>query len=788
MNIDFIKRNNITYENDLIDEISKSVGVEKNIAELLIMRGVKSVAEAKSFLNSDINNMHDPFLFKGMKEAVEKITFAIENNQKVVVYGDYDADGVCAASILSLFLSSKGLDIVTYIPNRVTDGYGLSVDSVEKIIDNIQPDLILTCDCGISAAVEVEHAMDLGVDVIVTDHHEVSGEIPNCIIINPKQEDCNYPINYLCGAGVALKLVQAIGGIDEAEKYFELAAVATIADLVPLIDENRLIVQLGLKKIKNGNLGLKTLLEDQGLTGNVTSLDIAFKVVPRINAAGRMGDAFRAFEMLTTTSIGRVKEILKEINSDNDDRKALCDEQYEDALNIIKTENITNSRAIIISHPTWEKGITGILAAKIASDYKRPAFILVKADENGEIYKGTARSINNINVYELLTSVSDLLEEFGGHNQAAGYSIKYINIPEFKVRVNEYLSQFDNSLFLPNVEYDIEIELDKITFDFAKSLDVLEPFGNSNPRPIFKTFANSLQVSSCKSNTKHTSITTPNGLQILAFNFYNENQYLLGDFKKELALEVATNYFANKENLKVILKGISPSKLYIDNNVSKANYIKSLAYKDCNDAQKQTYEKSDLNNLLDDNIYGTLIISSNSDSYDTFNEKYGNKLVLHEFLYSTSFNNYTKIIVSPLLTNDLALSNYSKIIFLDSNLGDGIIKYINTKTSALVYVPKNNNEKELLKELTTDRETFGKYYEAVRKNNSISTTNIFCYYDNLSQKVSGINLQQFVFCTIVFHELGLYKIPKDKFEITIDTSKKFNLCDSSIYSYVKEKS
>lgn len=302
---------------------------------------------------------HDPFSMKGMHEAVERIEQAVNGKETVVIYGDYDADGVCAAAILALYLSCRGLEVYVHIPNRVGDGYGLNNDSLEKIISAHMPDLIITCDCGISGAEEVRFALELGVDMIITDHHEVSGEIPECIVVNPKQEDCGYPFNMLCGAGVALKLVEALGSRDEMLEYTDLACVATIADLVPLSDENRLIVQFGLERInKRRNLGLAMLFDELDLD-TVTSGDIAYKAAPRINAAGRMGDAYRAFELLTVTDVGKIKNIIDEITEDNARRKEMCDEMYSEAVGDIAFENLIDNRAIVLSHPSWEKGITG---------------------------------------------------------------------------------------------------------------------------------------------------------------------------------------------------------------------------------------------------------------------------------------------------------------------------------------------------------------------------------------------------------------------------------------------
>ena len=453
MNIRIDKKSKLSLNKNEISNLAKSTGLNEKLVELLALRDITDVSAIKKFIYPDANNLYDPFEMKGMRETVDRLNEAIENNETVVVYGDYDADGVCAAAILSLYLSSRGLDVLVHIPNRTSDGYGLNIDSLSKIIETKMPALILTCDCGISGVNEVEFVQDLGVDIIVTDHHELSGVVPNCVVVNPKQPDCNYQDKMLCGAGVALKVVEGMAGRDEMLNYVDLAAVATIADLVPLTNENRLIVQLGIKRLnERKNLGMTMLFNALELE-NVDSGDIAFKVAPRINAAGRMGDAFRAFELLTSSDAKRVREIIDELAVDNAKRKELCDEIYSEAIGDLAFEDLINSRAIVLSHPNWEKGITGIVAARLAGEYCRPSFILVRS---GDAYKGTCRSVDGINIHELLSYCRDLLIEFGGHSQAAGFSILPENIEAFKKKVNEYLSKYDDEFFVPKATYDMD--------------------------------------------------------------------------------------------------------------------------------------------------------------------------------------------------------------------------------------------------------------------------------------------------------------------------------------------
>lgn len=784
MNLQPVKRNNVAVDENVVTELSGIFGLPRRLTELLILRGIDTEEKLRKYLYQDIANLYDPFCMKGMPEAVARINQAIEENQKVVIYGDYDADGICASSILSLYLSSRGLNVYVHIPNRVGDGYGLNVESIEKIIDDCCPDLILTCDCGISGSEEVAYAMDLGVDVIVTDHHEVADVIPECIVVNPKQSDCNYPCSYLCGAGVALKLVQALGGVESAERFMDLAAVATIADLVPLLDENRLIVQLGLKQLEEGkNLGLKFLIEDQKLSYPILSGDIAYKIAPRINAAGRMGDAYRSFELLTSSDTKHVLDIIQSINEDNNRRKLLCDKLYAEALEDLKYEDLINNRCVILSNSEWEKGITGILAARLAGDFHRPAFVMVNS---GEYYKGTSRSIPGINIYELLSAVGDVLVEFGGHSQAAGFSIKQENIELFKKRVNEYLSRFGAELFEMSQEYDLELDESELNLELAKALECIEPSGNSNVKPLFKTTLKDLTVAPCKNNHIHTNITAPSGLQILAFNFYEQNQFLLGDDSKDLILELQLNKYGGRESAKGFLKCAIPSSLYINDTVAKANYLKTLLY-GITDARGFTeYEPEELPNIVKGSLYGELVIAGCQSSYNEYISQVGSNELLNEFLYSTALNNYSRIIVAPDLDSNIMLSGYDKIVFLDTPPGYALAGYLSKKTKAKIYVPKSDNQIVFYDGIDCSREAFGECFSAIRKNQNIIADNILAYYKLLSARVK-LNMNMFIASVAVFNELGLISVNKSPFGIKVNDGVKKELSNSNIYCFLRDK-
>lgn len=755
MNLTTQKINDVTPNNETVERIAEALGLNKKLVELLIMRGYDNVDAINVFLHPDVDNFYPPELMLGMRECKERLEQAIENGEKIVVYGDYDADGICASSILSLYLSSRGLTVYTHIPDRIGEGYGLNVDSIEHIIETAMPDLILTCDCGISAVEEVELAKDLGVDIIVTDHHEVGERVPDCIVVNPHQPDCKYPFKDLCGAGVALKLVQALGGIEAASEYYDLAAIATVADLVSMTDENRLIVQLGLAKMSDSkNYGIRALVGSLKLKA-VTSSDIAFKIAPRINAAGRMGSAYRAFELFTSDDPFIVDDRLKQIIDANGERKTLCDGLYTQAVSILKSENLVDNRAIIIMSDKWEKGITGILAARLVGDFKRPVFVLVR---NNDEYKGTCRSIDGINIYELLSKNSDILKEFGGHNQAAGFTILPENVDEFKSRIFAEMSKVDVNMFIPSIKYDMELAETDITREFAASLDLLEPTGNNgNPKPLFMTKTNSLVAAPLKNNPNHTILKTPANTQFFAYNSYALNTYYNGETYRELIYELAEN----ERSPRLYLRGCALNRLAVNDTLAKAAYLRMLNYPETLSADFNEYDYDELDGLID-NPFGILLIAGCKATYERFADKGNKNIIMHEIMAETAVNVYSRLIVSPELGKSFMLENYKKVIFLDYPPSLNVIGYINRRTDATVYIPNKDNRSELFSCVKSDRNVFGRYFKALKANAGIKAPNIYAFYKALHLRDKTLELPQLIACLSVFTQLNLLSFKPDQ--------------------------
>jgi single-stranded-DNA-specific exonuclease len=471
--------------------------------QLLMRRGIDSPERVRSFLNPDAAQLRDPFLLNDMKAAVEIIQQALELDKKVTVYGDYDVDGVCASSILSMHLRAMGFDVNTYIPSRHHEGYGLNMDAIRKISE--QSDLLITVDCGVTSIQEVALAHELGLKVIVTDHHQPGTELPQCPVINPVLS--NYPFPFLCGAGTAFKLVCALSGFETAQQYLDLAALATVADVVPLQDENRVLVRLGLKQMNTlPRPGIAALIQSAGLQNRTIGAgNIAFQLAPRINAGGRIGDASRGLELLTSADRPRIQALAAELEAENTLRKQ--DEQRilaEARLQLEHFDFIQN-RIIVLCGEDWNSGIIGLAASRLVEQYHFPVILLARQQDT---YVGSCRSIPGINIHAALSSCADLFLRFGGHKQAAGLTLPCSLVPELIERLNRYLTEnISPEIYIPSDEYDMELNLSDLTEDFVHQLDQLQPTGFGNPSAVFLTPVQVSAAASVGADGAHLKMT-----------------------------------------------------------------------------------------------------------------------------------------------------------------------------------------------------------------------------------------------------------------------------------------
>jgi single-stranded-DNA-specific exonuclease len=474
--------------------ISDALGIPSLVADLMVQRGIENTSDAEAFLRADLMDLEDPNLLKDMEKAVERIIRGMEENEKIVVYGDYDVDGITSICVLVGVLASLGANVDYYIPDRVDEGYGMNSEAVRSIAKD-GASLLITVDCGITAFLEVQLAESLGMDVIVTDHHEPHGELPSAVaVINPKRHDESYPFRDLAGVGVAYKLAQALlmtvkgtpEALTPADRLLDLVALGTIADVSPLVGENRVFAKQGLAKInRTENLGLRSLIQVCGLRDRmITAGTVGFVLAPRLNAAGRIGDASLCVELLLTDSPERAMAIAKFLDNVNSERQEMEMKIFEEASSMVKTcGGQPIDSVLVLANERWHPGVIGIVASRLVEEFNRPT-ILISLD--GDEGRGSGRSIPEFDLYKALSLCSDALLGFGGHKYAAGIAVSRHAIDGFREEINEVgrsvLSEDD---FLPKVFCHQELALDEIDLDVAKGIAMLAPFGVANPTPMF---------------------------------------------------------------------------------------------------------------------------------------------------------------------------------------------------------------------------------------------------------------------------------------------------------------
>ena len=551
-------------DEDKVNELVTKYDINELLATILVNRDIVDEQKLEIFLNPTRNNFHDPFLMPDMEKAVERIIKAINNKEKVIIYGDYDADGITSITVLKKFLEDVGLNADYYIPNRLNEGYGLNNNAIQKIVEN-NYELMITVDCGISGIEEINYANSLGLETIVTDHHEVGDDIPNAIaVVDAKRKDNKYPCRDLAGVGVVFKLIQAISKkleLKEEEylKYLDIVCVGTISDIVPLVDENRVITKLGLMLVKQTkNIGLKSLIVSSGYK-KIDSTTISFGIAPRINACGRMGHAEEALKLFLSKNINEVKDLIKILNEYNVERQSTEKRIYEEALNQIQKNHLEEKDAIIVAGENWHHGVIGIVSSKITELYFKPSILLCYEDD---IAKGSGRSIPGFDLHDALMKCQDTIEKFGGHSMAIGITIKRENFQKFCYEFEEVAKDSNLKDIFPMIQIDAEFELKDINKDMVKSLEQLEPFGEGNKTPIF-VFRN-VKIDSIRalSEGKHLKLTLKDGnivVDAIGFNLgHLAEEYRIGDRIDVVGiLEIST--FNGLESIQINLKDVMKS-------------------------------------------------------------------------------------------------------------------------------------------------------------------------------------------------------------------------------------
>jgi single-stranded-DNA-specific exonuclease len=549
-----------------------SLGVSPVVADILAQRGFSQPEEAIEFLRPTLLDLPSPFCFHDMLGAINRLSLALKQNEKVLVYGDYDVDGVTSTSLLYKVLIDLGVKAVAYIPNRQDEGYGLNPEAIERAA-KAGVSVLITVDCGITAVAEVALAQTLNIDVIITDHHEPTEILPESFaILNPKVKDSGYPFRDLAGVGVAFKLAQALlqslgnaeVGIHSELELMDLVALGTIADLVPLVGENRIFVHCGLLQMeKTLHTGLAALLEECGLSGkSLKAGQIGFMVAPRINAAGRMDSARAGMELLLTEDLERAGELARLLTRENQSRQETEKEILAEAISMVEQKPIP--RVIVLSSNHWHHGVIGIVASRLVERYYRPVFMIA---EEGEEAKGSARGISGYPVLEQMTTQAQLLTKFGGHRAAAGFSILTENIEQFRAGLNKQALAFSETLFQQELKIDRQVSLDTVTGDLLHELEQMAPFGFGNPGPIL----------ACKGVPIHSVSAMGKERSHLKFRFGSQGEYegvafrlgeRMNELNREKTLDVAFsldwNTFRGRETLQLMIKDIQPKANWRD--------------------------------------------------------------------------------------------------------------------------------------------------------------------------------------------------------------------------------
>ena len=546
-----------------VKNLSETYGVAPLIATILLNRGI---TEPDNFITPSEEALLDPFLMLGMEQATERILKAMKDGEKIAIYGDYDVDGITSTAIMVKFLRSHNADVIYYIPDRHEEGYGINMDAIDKI-HAAGVTLLVTVDCGITAVKEIAYAKELGIETIITDHHECKEETPDAFcLLNPKQPDCQYPFKRLAGVGVAFKLLQALTikmhfhMRELIDEYIDFVAIGTIADVMPLVGENRIIVKRGLELLKyTVNRGIRALADVAEINlSDVQTGTIGFMLAPRINAAGRMGDPRCAVELLLAKDEMTAKRYAQILNDKNCERQETEIKILEDALNIIETTpSIKDDFVIVLSHEGWHHGIIGIVASKISERFNKPCILISTDEENG---KGSGRSIRTFNLFKALENSSHLMQKFGGHDLAAGLSIKPENIDEFRKEINAYAKNLlTEDDFMPILYVDSELPPPYINMNTAEKLSILEPYGMGNACPLF--YAKDLTISQIRplSDGKHIKLILTSdqySIESVGFNMGELLDILKVDDIIDIAFSIDINIYRGARQLQVLLKDI----------------------------------------------------------------------------------------------------------------------------------------------------------------------------------------------------------------------------------------
>ncbi len=545
-------------DDEVVNELARQLNVKPIIARLLTQRGFDTAEKARSFFMSNLNDQHDPFLMNGMSTAVERVLVALERYEKILIYGDYDVDGTTGAALLYMFFRKLGANAEFYIPDRMKEGYGISTTGVD-FASSGGFTLLISVDCGVAAGKEIAYASSNGIDTIVCDHHEV-GEMPEAVaVLDPIKPGCEYPFKFLSGCGVAYKFAKAIsiklGKADLPDEYLDLVAIAAAADVVPLVGENRILVQAGFTAIaSHPRAGIKALLESSRVdTGRLTTGQVSFNIAPRINAVGRLGDAKRAVELLITDNPDMAEEFAQILESENSHRKSLDEKTFVEAQELASDLLAHGERNSLVLHSeSWHPGVVGIVASRIVETFYRPTIMLATVDG---VVRGSARSVAGYDIFAAIRECSSLLMQFGGHKVAAGLALAPENLDRFIETFEEVVTRtITEDLKTPVISIDSDFDLSGLNGDFMTTLKKFEPFGPHNAKPVFRSQNVYLADARIVGNAHLKMKLRSNGITYDAIKFRNGDNTVKPGTRLDIVYSVDENHYAGNVYYQLQLK------------------------------------------------------------------------------------------------------------------------------------------------------------------------------------------------------------------------------------------
>lgn len=796
-------------DNNEVLNISNSLNVSKLSSRLLINRGITDLDKCIDYINPSLDKMLSPFLLKDMEIAVNRIISSINKNENIWIYGDYDVDGVTSTSVLKIFFSSIGVNANYYIPDRFSEGYGLNKEAMDYIIHN-NGDLVITVDCGITSTDVVNHCNDKNLDIIITDHHTCQEELPKALaIINPNRPDCEYPFKKLAGVGVALKLIQAISiKLDlevDYDKILPIVALGTVADVVPLVGENRIIVKHGLDLISRcDNNGIKALLNVTGLTDKkITAGHIGFVIGPRINATGRLDSAKYGVELLICDNYDDALLLAKKLDDENKKRQEIEGEILKEAEEILsKRLDYENEIVLVIDSNDWNHGVIGIVSSRITEKYYKPSVMISIENDEG---RGSARSISSFDIFDSMNKCKDLFNKFGGHKQAAGLSIPKENINEFRKRINEIANEtLTKEDLLPVINVDTELNIEDITLDNVKELSLLEPFGMGNPSPIFlikDAFISSIRKIGKEENHLKLIVNFEGeSFDCVGFNLGYLYDDLFSTDKIDIVGSLDINEFRGNIKIQFLIKEIVKDYLGLVN--FKENFYDSflkITLKNYKNLSEYNFNKTELNknnyrlkttiDKLRNNEKVLVIVNTYESAIDLSREIgcLGREVLKRTEVSFNSINRekVNSVVINPCL-NDIELNSFDEVIVYD--LYDSSILSIDKyKLKNLSGYSDYENFIKNLDNIIPTIEELREIYKTLTKYNSITLDLRNMLINNVKFTNNNLNRWKLEISLKIFNEANLILCDKveDFYKVKLrDNKSKINILEVPLYKYL----